>query len=129
MSNRFDILDAPLPGLKVVRRRPIGDGGGYLERLFCSNELRAVIADKAIVQVNRTLTAKRGTVRGMHFQYPPHTEIKLVSCLHGEVFDAAVDLRQGSRTFLQWHGEVLSAGNHKTLVISEGFAHGFQTDR
>ena len=61
----------------------------------------------------------------MHFQHPPHAETKLVSCLRGEVFDVAVDLRRGSPTWLQWHGEVLSAGNHKTLMIPEGFAHGF----
>ena len=127
MSNRFDIVDTPLQGLKLIQRRPIGDSRGFLERLFCADELKAVIADKRIVQVNHTLTAKRGTVRGMHFQYPPHAEIKLVSCLRGEVFDVAVDVRLGSPTFLQWHGQALSAGNHKTLIISEGFAHGFQT--
>jgi dTDP-4-dehydrorhamnose 3,5-epimerase len=79
------------------------------------------------MQINHTLTAKRGTVRGLHFQYPPHAEIKIVSCLHGEVFDVAVDLRQGSPTFLHWHAEILSANNHRTLLIPEGYAHGFQT--
>ena len=63
----------------------------------------------------------------MHFQHPPHAETKFVSCLRGEVFDVAVDLRQGSPTFLRWHAEILSAGNHKTLMIPEGFAHGVQT--
>jgi dTDP-4-dehydrorhamnose 3,5-epimerase len=63
----------------------------------------------------------------MHFQHPPHAETKLVSCLRGEVFDVAVDLRHNSPTFLRWHAERLSADNHKTLVIPEGFAHGFQT--
>ena len=88
---------------------------------MCSSDL------KGIVQINHTLTVMRGTVRGLHFQYPPHAEIKIVSCLRGEVFDVAVDLRQGSPTFLQWHGEILSASNHRTLLIPEGFAHGFQT--
>jgi dTDP-4-dehydrorhamnose 3,5-epimerase len=63
----------------------------------------------------------------MHFQYPPHAEIKVVSCLHGEIFDVAVDIRTGSETFLHWHGETLSAANARSLVIPEGFAHGFQT--
>jgi dTDP-4-dehydrorhamnose 3,5-epimerase len=63
----------------------------------------------------------------MHFQHPPHAETKFVSCLRGEVFDVAVDLRQGSPTFLHWHAEILTADNHKTLVIPEGCAHGFQT--
>jgi len=66
-------------------------------------------------------------VRGMHFQYPPHAEVKIVSCLRGEVFDVAVDLRQSSPTFLEWHGEIIAADNHKSVVIPEGFAHGFQT--
>ena len=127
MNSSFDILDTPLQGLKVIERKPIGDHRGYLERLFCAEEMQSLIHGKGIVQINHTLTARRGTVRGLHFQYPPHAEIKLVSCLHGEVFDVAVDLRQGSPTFLQWHAEILSAGNHKTLLIPEGFAHGFQT--
>jgi dTDP-4-dehydrorhamnose 3,5-epimerase len=63
----------------------------------------------------------------MHFQHPPHAETKFVCCLRGEVFDVAVDLRRGSPTFLLWYAEILSADNHKTLVIPEGFAHGFQT--
>lgn len=127
MSTRFDTLETPLAGLRVLQRKPIGDQRGYLERLYCNEELQALAPGKPISQINRTLTAARGTVRGMHFQRPPHAEIKFVSCLRGEVFDVAVDLRDNSPTFLRWHAEVLSADNHKTLVIPEGFAHGFQT--
>lgn len=127
MSARFDILDTPLAGLRVLQRNPIGDSRGYLERLYCSAELQTLAPGKAIAQINHTLTASRGTVRGMHFQRPPYAEVKFVSCLRGEVFDVAVDLRHNSPTFLCWHAELLSADNHKTLVIPEGFAHGFQT--
>jgi len=127
MSTRFEIIPAPISGLHILQRKPIGDSRGYLERLFSAEELQSVIQDKTIVQINHTLTSGRGTVRGMHFQYPPHAEVKFVSCLRGEVFDVAVDLRRGSDTFLHWHAELLSAANHKTLVIPEGFAHGFQT--
>jgi len=127
MSSRFDILDAPLSGLRILQRKLIGDSRGYLERLFCSDELQALVPGKHIAQINHTLTASRGTVRGLHFQHPPHAETKFVSCLRGEVFDVAVDLRHNSPTFLHWHAELLSADNHKTLVIPEGFAHGFQT--
>ncbi|MBD3812300.1 MAG: dTDP-4-dehydrorhamnose 3,5-epimerase [Betaproteobacteria bacterium] len=127
MSSRFDILDTPLPGLRLLQRKPIGDSRGYLERLYCAEDLQILASGKNIVQINHTLTASRGTVRGMHFQRPPHAEIKFVSCLRGEVFDVAVDLRHNSPTFLRWHSELLSADNHKTLVIPEGFAHGFQT--
>jgi dTDP-4-dehydrorhamnose 3,5-epimerase len=124
---RFDIHATPIAGLWVLHRNPIGDERGYLERLFCADELHAVIAGKPIVQINHTLTTTRGTVRGLHFQFPPYAETKLVSCIKGEVFDVAVDLRHNSPTFLRWHGEILSADNHKTFVIPEGFAHGFQT--
>lgn len=127
MTSRFDILDTPLHGLKVLQRRPIGDNRGYLERLFCAEELEALMGAKKIVQINHALTEKRGTVRGLHFQAPPYSELKIVSCLRGAVFDVAIDVRQGSSTFLRWHAEVLSAENHRSLVIPEGFAHGFQT--
>lgn len=127
MTCRFDSVDTPLQGLKLLRRKPMGDDRGYLERLFCAEELQALIPGKGIVQINRTLTAARGTVRGLHFQHPPHTETKFVTCLRGQVFDVAVDLRSGSSTFLHWHAEMLSDDGHNTLLIPEGFAHGFQT--
>jgi dTDP-4-dehydrorhamnose 3,5-epimerase len=126
MSSRFDILDTPLPGLKLIQRNPIGDHRGYFERMFCRIELESLMPGKNIVQINHTLTAKRGTVRGLHFQHPPCAETKIISCLRGEVFDVAVDLRLGSPTFLLWHAEILSANNNRTLLIPEGFAHGFQ---
>lgn len=127
MSDRFDILDTPLSGLRILQRKPLRDQRGYLERLYCTQDLASVLSRGAIVQINHTLTARRGTVRGMHYQQPPHAESKFVSCIRGEVFDVAVDLRRGSPTFLRWHAETLSEGNHRTLLIPEGFAHGFQT--
>jgi len=127
MNRRFERSETPLAGLSVLQRAPIGDHRGFLERLFDADELKALTAGKAIAQVNRTLTVKRGSVRGMHFQHPPHTEVKFVTCLRGEVYDVAVDVRRGSPTFLRWHGETLAANDQKTLVIPEGFAHGFQT--
>jgi dTDP-4-dehydrorhamnose 3,5-epimerase len=126
LTSRFEILDVPLSGLRVVVRKPFVDARGYLERMFCSEDLSGILAARKVAQVNRTLTRRRGTVRGMHFQYPPHAEMKLVSCLRGEVFDVAVDLRRDSPTFLRWRSEVLSEENGRTLVIPEGFAHGFQ---
>jgi dTDP-4-dehydrorhamnose 3,5-epimerase len=125
--SRFEMTQTPIADLTVLTRRPLGDARGYLERVFCADELAPLIPGKQIVQINRTLTAQAGTVRGMHFQHPPHCEIKFVNCIRGEVYDVAVDLRRNSETFLHWHGEVLSADNHKTLVVPEGFAHGFQT--
>jgi len=88
--------------------------------------LEEIIGNRRIMQINHTLTRKAGTLRGLHFQHPPHSEMKLISCLRGDVFDVAVDLRKESNTFLQWHGEILSEKNHRTICIPEGFAHGFQ---
>jgi dTDP-4-dehydrorhamnose 3,5-epimerase len=127
VSKRFRIHPLSMAGLVVIDRLPIADPRGFLERLFCPDEFADLGLRKPIAQVNRTLTRHKGTVRGMHFQIPPHAEIKMVSCLRGEVFDIAVDLRAGSPTFLQWHGETLTGENHKTFYIPEGFAHGFQT--
>ena len=124
--NRFAVYDLPLAGLKLVERQRLGDARGFLSRIFCAEELSVAGWRKPIVQINHTLTQKTGTVRGMHFQRPPHAEMKLVSCIRGEVWDVAVDVRAGSKTFLQWHAERLSAGNGRALLIPEGFAHGFQ---
>lgn len=125
--NRFTITDTPLSGLKVIERQCLGDARGFLSRLFCADELAAAGWTKPIAQINQTYTAKAGTIRGMHFQHPPYAEMKLVSCLQGELFDVAVDLRTDSPTFLKWSGVLLSADNHCALLIPEGFAHGFQT--
>ena len=125
--NRFIVTDLPLVALKLIERQRLGDSRGFLSRLFCSVELAAAGCYQPIVQINQTYTAKRGTVRGMHYQNPPYTEMKLVNCIEGEVWDVAVDLRAGSPTFLHCHAEILSADNNRALLIPEGFAHGFQT--
>jgi dTDP-4-dehydrorhamnose 3,5-epimerase len=125
--SRFEVTALAIEGLKLVKRQRIGDARGFLSRLFCADELRAAGWAKPVAQINHTMTSRRGTVRGMHFQRPPHAEAKLVSCLRGEVFDVAVDLREGSPTFLQWHAQVLSSENGLALLIPEGFAHGFQS--
>ena len=125
--SRFSIQPTTLDGLEVIQRQLIGDERGYFERLFCMEELGSMIGKRQILQINHTFTARAGALRGLHFQHPPHAEMKLVTCLRGAVFDVAVDIRAGSPSFGRHHAEILSAENHKTLVISEGFAHGFQT--
>jgi dTDP-4-dehydrorhamnose 3,5-epimerase len=124
--SRFTVTDLPLQGLKRVERQRLGDSRGFLTRLFCAKELAQAGWVDPIAQINHTLTQKRGSVRGMHYQTPPHAEMKLVTCLRGEVWDVAVDLRAGSPTFLHWHAERLSADNANALLIPHGFAHGFQ---
>lgn len=126
MSDRFEILPTAIQGVTVLRRKHRGDERGYLERMYCASELSELLPDRSVVQINHTLTVQMGTVRGMHYQLPPHAETKIVSCMHGMVYDVAVDLRPDSPTFLRWHAEVLSRDNHTSLVIPEGCAHGFQ---
>jgi dTDP-4-dehydrorhamnose 3,5-epimerase len=124
---RFEFFETSLSGLFAVNRTRTADQRGFLSRIYCADEFRTAGMHKSISQINHTMTRQTGTVRGMHFQRPPFAEIKVVSCLKGEVFDVAVDLRRDSPTFLRWHGEILSADNERSLLIPEGFAHGFQT--
>ena len=123
---RFKITELPLLGLRKIERLRLGDERGFLSRLFCSRELAAAGWPGAIAQVNHTRTELAGTLRGLHYQLPPHCEAKLVSCIRGCVWDVAVDLRRESPTFMHWHAEILSADNLRALLIPEGFAHGFQ---
>ncbi len=123
---RFLFTRTPLGGLLVVERQRAEDARGFFSRFFCAQEFAEVGFDRPVAQINHTVTRRLGAVRGLHFQHPPHAEDKLVSCLHGSVFDVAVDLRHGSPTFLAWHGEILSADNAHSLLIPRGFAHGFQ---
>lgn len=123
---RFEIVPTPLNGVKVVQRAAIEDERGFLSRLFCAEEFSSHGMMAGIVQINHTLTRHQRMIRGMHFQRAPHAEAKLISCLRGEVFDVAVDLRKDSPTFLQWFGQLLSPGNRRSMYIPPGCAHGFQ---
>ena len=91
MKERFCFQPTALDGVVVVERRPIVDERGWFERLFCARELESLTGGKPIVQINRSLTHRRGAVRGLHYQRPPYAEIKIVTCLRGEIFDVAVD--------------------------------------
>jgi dTDP-4-dehydrorhamnose 3,5-epimerase len=122
----FDISPTPLAGLMLAARKRHVDERGYFSRLFCEQELAQMGWRHRIAQINHSLTHQKGTVRGLHYQQPPHAEDKYVTCLRGAIFDVAVDLRQGSPTFLHWHGQCLSAENGCAMLIPQGFAHGFQ---
>lgn len=124
--SRFTSHATPLSGLMHIEHQRLADERGFLSRLFCSQELAALGWTQPVVQINHTYTARRGTVRGLHYQQAPALEAKLVSCLRGAVWDVVVDLRVGSPTYLQWHAEELSAGNRAALLIPPGCAHGFQ---
>ncbi|MGC1585939.1 MAG: dTDP-4-dehydrorhamnose 3,5-epimerase [Rhodomicrobium sp.] len=125
--SRFSCHSTALQGLLAIGRKPIEDERGFFSRFFCREEFAALGFSRGIAQINHTLTRLPGSIRGMHFQRAPHEETKVVSCIAGAVFDVAVDMRRGSPTYLQWHGEVLSAENSRSMLIPRGFAHGFQT--
>lgn len=121
------VFPLPIEGVCRIERALLGDSRGWLQRVFCEQELKPILRERRIEQVNRTLTTRRGTVRGMHFQFSPSAETKIITCTSGRVFDVALDLRQGSPTFLNWHAEFLDANEPRSLIIPEGCAHGFQT--
>ncbi|QNI95410.1 dTDP-4-dehydrorhamnose 3/5-epimerase family protein [Synechococcus sp. A15-127] len=125
--SRFVVSPLPLVDLKLVERTCLRDSRGFLSRLFCVDELSVAGWVDPIAQINHTYTAKRGTVRGFHYQLEPHAEMKLVSCVRGEVCDVVIDLRSNSATYLQSHVQLLSAVNCCSLLIPQGFAHGFQS--
>jgi dTDP-4-dehydrorhamnose 3,5-epimerase len=120
------IARTKIDGVTVAESSPFTDHRGTFTRLFCTSDFATIIGSRHIVQINRSQTAAVGAVRGLHFQYSPGAEMKLVLCLKGRVWDVAVDLRAGSRTLLQWHAEELTGNNCRTLIIPEGCAHGFQ---
>ncbi|OMC34676.1 dTDP-4-dehydrorhamnose 3,5-epimerase [Mycobacterium sp. GA-1841] len=122
----MNLVETGLPGLTVVQSAPHRDFRGSFTRLFCVEELQPLLGSRQIVQVNHSVTTNVGTVRGLHFQSPPHAEMKMVRCVRGRVWDVAVDLRSGSPTFLEWHAEELSHDDARMMVVPEGFAHGFQ---
>jgi dTDP-4-dehydrorhamnose 3,5-epimerase len=116
-----------MQGLLCFERSRIEDHRGFLSRVFCTEEFAGAGITMSVAQINQTLTHCKGVVRGMHFQLPPFAEMKLVSCIRGQVFDVVVDLRADSPTFLKWHAEILSSENRRALAVPEGFAHGFQS--
>jgi dTDP-4-dehydrorhamnose 3,5-epimerase len=123
----MNIQSLAIDGVKVVETYCFRDKRGAFSRLFCEEELAPVIGSRRIIQINHSRTASVGTIRGMHYQAVPCAEMKLIRCLKGRVWDVALDLRQGSPTFLCWYARELSSDNNLMMLIPEGFAHGFQT--
>lgn len=126
MGKAMNIHTTPIADLVVVQAVGHADSRGAFTRLFCDQELGALIGARKIVQINHSRTLAVGAVRGIHFQHAPHAEMKLVRCLKGRVWDVAVDLRADSPTFCCWHACELTPENARMMVIPEGFGHGFQ---
>lgn len=119
--------ETQLNGVYVIELEPFNDDRGLFARTFCKNEFRKIGHIKEFVQFNHSITLKKGTLRGMHYQMPPFTEIKLIRCIRGSVHDVIVDIRKGSSTFLKHFSIELTERNMLSVYVPEGFAHGFQT--
>jgi dTDP-4-dehydrorhamnose 3,5-epimerase len=117
----------PIPGAYRIDPERIGDDRGFFARIFCKAEFAAHGLSTAWSQMNASYSARKGTLRGLHFQRPPSAEAKLVRCTKGEMFDVLVDLREGSQTFGKWTAVELSPQTGVMVYIPEGVAHGFQT--
>ena len=116
-----------LIGAYVIDVDPHMDQRGFFTRSFCRHEFEDLGLNPNLVQMNTGFSYKKGTLRGMHFQTPPHAEAKLVRCLRGAIFDVIIDLRPSSATHQQWLGVQLSQDNRRMLYVPEGFAHGYIT--
>jgi dTDP-4-dehydrorhamnose 3,5-epimerase len=121
------IEQTKLPGVLILTPARFGDARGFFSESWNRKTLAAQGIDFDFVQDNHSLSARVGTVRGLHFQSPPHAQTKLVRCGKGCLFDVAVDIRRGSPTYGQWIGEELSFENGRQLLIPAGFLHGFVT--
>ena len=123
----MDVQTTPIPGLLVITPARFGDDRGFFSESYSKTRMAEHGVETEFVQDNHSLSARVGTVRGLHFQSPPHAQAKLVRCGRGVLFDVAVDVRKGSPTFGQWFGVELSFENGKQLLVPVGFLHGFST--
>ncbi len=119
--------ETSLPGACVVELEAVVDERGFFARTWCAEEFRLRGLNSNLAQCSLSSNARRGTLRGMHFQSEPYAEAKLISCCAGAVYDVVLDLRPESPTYLRWFAAELTASNHKMLYVPTGCAHGFQT--
>lgn len=117
----------PLLGAYTIELEKRGDDRGFFARFFCQREFAEAGLPVSIAQINNSLSAKAGTLRGMHYQLPPSAEIKVVRCIRGALFDVIIDLRPDSPTFGKWYGAELTAENRLMMLVPRGFAHGLLT--
>lgn len=120
-------LETDLDGARLIAPEPAQDERGSFSRTFCVREFADHGLEANFVQHSLSCSARRGTVRGMHFQKAPHGEVKVVECARGAIWDAIIDLRPHSPTFRRWQAFELNDENRRLLYVPEGFAHGFQT--
>lgn len=123
----MEIAKTALSGVLILTPARHGDTRGFFSESWNRRRMEAAGIDIDFVQDNHSFSARAGTVRGLHFQSPPHAQTKLVRCSRGALFDVAVDIRQGSPTYGQWTGVELSFENGRQLLVPKGFMHGFVT--
>jgi dTDP-4-dehydrorhamnose 3,5-epimerase len=119
--------EAGLPGVYEIQIDPKPDERGFFARTWCHDEFASNGLDSQLVQCSLSYNTKKGTLRGMHFQAPPHAETKLVRCTRGSIYDVVLDLRQESKAYRRWIGVQLTAEKRNALYIPKGCAHGFLT--
>jgi dTDP-4-dehydrorhamnose 3,5-epimerase len=119
--------ESPLPGAFLIDMAPIADERGFFARAYCDEEFAAKGLSTELRQCSVSYNTQEGTLRGLHYQGPPHEEHKLVRCTSGAIFDVIVDIRPQSSHYRRWFGTHLTAQNHRSLFIPPGFAHGFIT--
>jgi dTDP-4-dehydrorhamnose 3,5-epimerase len=119
--------ETALLGAYTIELEAAKDERGSFARTFCEREFEAQGLNTRFLQCSLSVNARRGTLRGMHYQAEPHAETKLVHCVRGALYDVIIDLRPQSATYCRWVGVELSAANNTLLYVPEGFAHGFQT--
>jgi dTDP-4-dehydrorhamnose 3,5-epimerase len=124
---KMHIKERKIRGIFEIQLEPHKDKRGFFMRVYDDTIFERHGIHRIWVQENHSLSVEKGVIRGMHFQFPPHTETKLVRALSGEIYDVFIDLRKGSSTFGQWDSIKLSADNKKMIYIPRGFAHGFCT--
>lgn len=123
----MQIEQTALEGVLLLTPRRFGDHRGFFAETYSARVLQDAGVETAFVQDNHSVSEQVGTVRGLHFQAPPHAQAKLVRCGRGALFDVAVDIRRGSPTYGRWVGYELSFENGRQLLVPAGFAHGFMT--
>ena len=123
----MQVLKTGLPGVVIIEPARFGDDRGFFSESWNRRRMAEAGLDIDFVQDNHSLSRQAGTLRGLHFQSPPHAQAKLVRCGRGALFDVAVDIRHGSPTYGQWTGVELSFENGRQLFVPEGFLHGFVT--
>lgn len=117
--------ETPLKGAYTIDLEKRGDERGFFARFFCAEEFRSRGMDADVVQINNSLSAFRGTLRGMHYQLSPKAETKIVRCISGSLYDVILDLRPDSASFGKWFADELTAENRRMMFVPKGFAHGF----